>query len=531
LETRLRWTLLSRGIAYTAISALIATVLLVLFINFYAFSEPSLYVARFLLFLSLGTAVALGVVWPLLKLNPRRAARHAESVMPDFKERLLTFSERHPAKDPFLELLAADTMTVAAAAPPSEVVHSRIMFAGLSASAVATFVLLWLITAGPGFMGHAASLLWAGTPRDGVAQFYDVLVTPGNKLVRRKADQLVSARTVGFEPQKVTLFARYNGTTKWEQVGMVHTPAASTYEFLFAGLPDTVEYYVEAGGIKSKHFTLTAVDLPSVKKIKVTYHYPAWAAMKPVVDEVSADLRAVEGTEAEVAILTDKPLNHGVLILDDGSQIQLKATDGNWLTGRVKIQKDGMYHVAAIEKSEDVRLSEDFFIEAQKENPPTVKIVRPMTDPKVNPIEEIAIAIEGHDDFGLHEVDLHYSVNGGAEKVVPLLKQKGAKDAKGETTIALEDFKMQAGDVVSLYATAKNARSLTRSDMLFIETQPFSRDYSQSQEGGGGGGGGDGDMDENNVSQRQKELIAATFNQIRDRSGDKSKASEIGKFL
>ena len=72
-----------------------------------------------------------------------------------------------------------------------------------------------------------------------------------------------------------------------------------------------------------------------------------------------------------------------------------------------------------------------------------------------------------------------------------MLKNKGAKTTDGETLIALEDFKMQPGDVVALYARAKDARSETMTDMLFLEAQPFEREYQQSQQMGGGGGGGE----------------------------------------
>ncbi len=44
-----------------------------------------------------------------------------------------------------------------------------------------------------------------------------------------------------------------------------------------------------------------------------------------------------------------------------------------------------MYHVAAIEDGEDVRLSEDYFIEAMKDNPPEVKITRPGRDFRASP--------------------------------------------------------------------------------------------------------------------------------------------------
>jgi len=50
-----------------------------------------------------------------------------------------------------------------------------------------------------------------------------------------------------------------------------------------------------------------------------------------------------------------------------------------------------MYHVAAIERGDNVRLSEDYFIEARKDTPPVVKLVRPGRDAKVNPIEEVAV--------------------------------------------------------------------------------------------------------------------------------------------
>ena len=102
------------------------------------------------------------------------------------------------------------------------------------------------------------------------------------------------------------------------------------------------------------------------------------------------------------------------------------------------------------------------------------------------------MAVSASDEFGLGDITLHYSVNGGPEKTVSLLKQKGAKQADGSTMIALEDYKLVPGDLVSLYATAKDAHAEARTDMFFIQADPFEREFSQSQQAGGGGGGGGG---------------------------------------
>jgi hypothetical protein len=368
-------------LAAVALAALLATVLLVLYTNAYAFSEWSLRVARPLLFLCLALAISFGLIVPLLRLNRKRAARHVETAVPQFEERLLTYAERQDKPDPFLELLAADTMQVARDAEATELIKSGRIAGAISAASVGVIALIWLILAGPGFWGHGASLLWAGTTRPGLrAAFYDLTVTPGNKTVRRNADQVVTAQLVGFTTNHVNLFAKFQGTSKWEQVSMQPRSGEPGYEFLFAGLPDSVEYYVEASGVKSATYKLTAIDLPGIKKTRVTYHYPKWAGMQDVVEHGSGDLRAIEGSEAELALQFDKPLSDAVLILDDESRIKLQPAEGGWMTARVPIKKDGMYHVAAIEKNEDVRLSEDFFIEAQKETPPTVSIARPGRD-------------------------------------------------------------------------------------------------------------------------------------------------------
>ncbi len=41
------------------------------------------------------------------------------------------------------------------------------------------------------------------------------------------------------------------------------------------------------------------------------------------------------------------------------------------------MEKDGVYHVAALDQGQPVRLSNDFFIEARKAKPPNVLIARP----------------------------------------------------------------------------------------------------------------------------------------------------------
>ena len=531
IEQRLRAGAWSSGIALTAVVLAGATILLVLLINRFAFSSSSVTGARLLLFLALGATAVLALVRPLRRLNRRFAARRVEGKCPDFQQRLLTFVERNgeSSADPFLELLAADTLAVTPKAEPSLLVPSARFAFAAAASLTGIAVFLWLLTAAPGFLGHGAALLWGAGSRTGDRPFYDIEVQPGDATVRKGGDQVIQAGLHGFQASNAKLFARFQSSSKWDEAAMSQREKEGGFQFLFTGLPEQVEYYVEAGGIKSRHFKLSVLELPGVKRMRVTYHYPAWTGLKDVVQDQAGDLTAVQGTEAEVAIEFDRPLREGVLSLD-GNTLPFQRGQGNWVTARVPIQKDGAYHAEAIEAGKNIRISEDFFISAGQVAPPAVSVKRPGRDAKVSPIEEVTVEVQAAGEFALQAMDLHYSVNGGPEKTVSLLNQKAQKQASGSTMITLEDFNLVPGDVVSLYASARDARNTARSDMYFVEAQPFEREYTQSQQMGGGGGGGEGQQ-QNQISQRQKEIISATWNQSRNTTADRAAAATNAKFL
>jgi hypothetical protein len=155
------------------------------------------------LILLLGVAAAGGLLLPLRRLTRRRAVAAAEVAFPQFQQRLTTFSERD-GREPFMELLAGDTLEVTRVAEPEQLVTDRRLWTSLGASAGALVVLIWMIAAGPGFLGYGASLLWTGPERDKPA-LYDLRVTPGDAVVRRHADQLVSALPIGLRSPRVNL--------------------------------------------------------------------------------------------------------------------------------------------------------------------------------------------------------------------------------------------------------------------------------------------------------------------------------------
>ena len=534
LQQRMRTGAGLRGAAIFSGTALGVTLALVLLLNLLAFPARGVFLGRLAITLALAAAAVLGLVAPLMRLTRSRAVARTEAAHPELDQRLTTFAERAASSDdPFLELLAADTLRHTEEVAPEIMVPDNRLFALSGAAAACLAVLVWIIAAGPGYLGYGASLLWTGAKKD-AAPYYVITVTPGNVTVRRNSDQLVVAHVTGMQPAKAQLFAHFQSTAGWEPVTMQSSPdagAGATYQFVLAGLPENVEYYVAAGPLVSPHYKVRVVDLPSVKQINVTYHYPQWTGLKPVTEEHSGDLRAIEGTDAQIELQMDRPLKDGSLTLDGGQTITLTGGTNNVYQGSIHMEKDGAYHVAATDEGQAVRLSEDYFIATDKAQPPQVAIGRPTGDYRASPIEEVTVSVKASDDFGLNDVHLHYAANGGADHDVSLLHAPGAKDVDGKHMISLEDLKLAPGDVIAIYATARDGHGQAQTGINFIQVDPFEREFSQSQQTGGGGGGAAGGGNQTEISKREKELIAATWKQANDKDATPKDNAAQGQFL
>src|SRR5258708_12177400 len=159
LHQRLRLGVSLRGLAFLTATALIATVFLVLILNRFAFPVRGLTGARSLLLVVIACAAGLAIALPLMRLTRRRATVVAESAHPEFQQRLLTFDDREKkGDDPFLELLAADTLSVARNAQPANLLPNNKLYFLAGAGLAGVAGLAWLVAAGPRYLGYRPSL-------------------------------------------------------------------------------------------------------------------------------------------------------------------------------------------------------------------------------------------------------------------------------------------------------------------------------------------------------------------------------------
>ena len=394
---------------------------------------------------------------------------------------------------------------------------------------------LLIFLMGPGYLRHGASVLLNPTASAEDANPYSISVMPGDVTIARGSDQLFTAQLLGFGSEEVELLTRTGPDGEFEPVSMVPGEVPGGYEILLFDIDDVTEYFVRSAGIQSGMFRIEVEDLPYVDRLELVYEFPAYTGLPPRTIENGGDIAVLRGTRIQLRAIPTVPSPGGNLWIDDRISSDLAPDADGSLTGSFVVEEDGFYRIELESPSAGlVPASRQFTIDVLADQPPSVSFTRPGRDTNASPIEEVFVEARADDDYGIGQLDLVFSVNGGEEQTVALFGSRGApmSEVTAGHTFFLEDYGLVPGDIVSYYATTTDNNGIggsqdATSDLYFIKLRRFGMDFRQSEQGGGGGGGGGGPQ-EQELSEQQREVISATFNLNRDRDRYSEDAFEEG---
>src|SRR5687767_3276898 len=388
----------------------------------------------------------------------------------------------------------------------------------------ATVAALLAVALGPSFIrqGLAAMFLM---PQAQAAARYQIQVTPGSSTVPKGSDQTVAATLLGFDAEDANLMVRRTADGKFEPLPLSRTENG-TYEGLLFDINGPLDYFVEADGVRSETYSMKVVEVPYVQRLELEFVYPAYTGLEPLKIEDGGDIAVLRGATVKVHVFPTMKTAAGRLSINDSQQVPLVSQPDGTLVASFVADKDGAYVVQLqAPNGEFVVGSPKYAIDVLDDGEPTVSFVRPGRDTTASAVEEVFVEARAADDYGVRNLELVYSVNGAAAKVVPLFQGKNRlPEVTAGHTFYLEELGLQVGDSVSYYARAMDNDAAggpskrASSDMYFVRIRPFNKDFRQAQsQGGSGGGGGGGGGQIEALSEQQRQIIPATFNVQRDR--------------
>ncbi len=354
-----------------------------------------------------------------------------------------------------------------------------------------------------------------------------VQVTPGDTVLVRGSELQLTAWGSGFEPEAAIVALRTEDGDRWERWPMIPDSVDLTHEFTLFRVDEPIEYFVEANGVRSPTHRVQLTDLPYVSRLELEIHHPAYTGRAPERIENGRDLAVLPGTRVTVRAHPTVDVPGGRIVLEGAGEVELATNEAGVLEGEFRVERSGSYRV---ELSDDHgvlhRGTPDHLIDLLEDLSPVVSLHRPGHDVRVTSIEEVYVEARAADDHAVATLELIYSVNGEEPRTVSLIEEPSTRlrEVSAGHTFFLEEHELRPGDLIAYHARALDngpnpvARE-ARTDLFFIEIRPFSQDFRQADAGGqmSGDGGQDGDDLAGQFSQRQRDIVTATFNVERDR--------------
>jgi Domain of unknown function (DUF4175) len=536
VRNRWRLKLALRGAVIVVAGTVLALLLSASGLESFRFSAPAIISFRIITVAVFVGLLFYGLVWPLRRrVSDAQVAMYLEERDPTLEAAIISAVEAtadggSPAHSPRLvEKLVEQAIDQCRALDDGRVVErTSVQRHAASLAAIAAIVAL-VIAFGPAYLRHGLSALLIISRSAEASTPYKIEVQPGSAKVPRGADQAVRARLIGFTSSDVSVMMRNTPNAAFERVPLIPSKDPGQFEGMLFHLEKPTEYYVESNGVRSERFSLAVVELPTVQQLDLEYRFPAYTGLEPRKAE-GGDVAAIRGTEVVLHVTPTMTTPDGKIRLSDGGAMPLTRQADGTLTGSFKIAQQGFYRIELTgPHGEKVDASPQYTIDVIDDQPPSVHFTKPGRDTQASPVEELFLEARADDDYGVKSLQLFYSVNGSTPKSINLFGgSRPLPEVSAGHTIYLEELGLKPGDFVSYYAKASDTDAVqgsktTTSDIYFVQIRPFKKDYkpAQSQAQGGGGGGGGGGQQVGQLSQQQREIVAATFNIVRDKAKTK----------
>ena len=532
-DVRNRWRLrvAFKGLAIVLVAGTAAFLISAFGMNALRFAAPAVVGFRLLSWVAVAVLTYVYLVRPLRRhLDDEHAALYLEEHEPSLEATLLAAVEADRGGDRYSPDLVNGLVREAidrahAVGDGRRVDQERLYRSGglLAGVSVAAIVLLLLLPAG---VRHGLSALLHPTVGAAAVNPYSIAVTPGDVVIARDSDQLVTAVVVGFTTGDATLYTRQEVGESFQRLTMLPGQAEGEFELLLFNVSDGADYFVEADGNRSPVFRIDVADLPYVDRLEQELRFPAYTGLPARVVEDGGDVAAVTGTVVALTIHSTVPTTSGQLTVEGAAPIELTPQQNGSLTAAFTVAADGFYRIELVAPDgRMVEASPRYTIDALADRPPQVRVTKPGRDDDASPLEEVYFEAEALDDYGVAQLSLVYSVNGGDPKTVRIFdgSDPPLSEASAGHTIYLEELGLESGDLVTYWATGRDTdrsgggKEVT-SDIYFLTIRQLGNAYKQADAPPGGGGGMGGQGPETSLSELQKQVIAATFNLGRDRA-------------
>jgi hypothetical protein len=304
-----------------------------------------------------------------------------------------------------------------------------------------------------------------------------IVVAPGNVELPLGADLVVTAQVERWQEDAYIVFKQGSETERYS----LSLDGEGGLAFTFYGLTGAIDYQVRTASLQSEWYRIDTYEPPAIDRVSIDVEPPEYTGAEATHLDAFSDLLAQEGSRITFQIETEPEIS---------VRLEWNAQDIP-VDGAVVIspKEDGFYQFLMMNQEGRKSAAEVYQIETIPDEVPVVEIVLPRDDIKAIASESVLIDLYSGDDYGITQVEMHWSVSGKKQPSILVYEKQEIdsplREISNEFLITLEELLVQESDVISYYATVwdnkEPVRQMGKTELFFVEVSGEEEEPEESE--------------------------------------------------
>ncbi len=485
--------------------------------------------------LAFAACVLFAIDWTVAQFSFRNArwiAYQIESAFPNLSQRLVTalslVTPTSGSEWPQLGYLQSQVIREARdhsrrhawsqAVPARGLRYGKL--GGIVSTAMLAVVMALLVAADPG--GATTARLKSSPTRE-------VIVEPGDIEIERGSGLAITARFAQYIPTDVELVAAASPTEE-RRMSMARNLDDPMFGVFVTDTKQSFDYQVITPLWTSDRYHVEVFDYPELVRADASIEFPSYTGLSPRVVADAQRVSAVEGAQLQWQCFVNKPLAGADLVDEDGNRTTMQLADPatqRWESNHV-VDVSRRWTLELVDsKNRRNKLPIKLTSRSLPNRPAQIKLVG-VTDATVSPLQELPLAADVQDDFGIVRGGVSFVFGEEPETEILLAQSLAAgKKHRVDHLVDFESLGAAPDQLLSYYFWAEDIdrdgeTRRTLSDLYFAEVRPFEEIYREGETPPGGQpppAPSQNAQAAEELLELQKQIVTATFNVLRDNRG------------
>ncbi|MBI5360123.1 MAG: hypothetical protein HZA48_06015 [Planctomycetes bacterium] len=245
-----------------------------------------------------------------------------------------------------------------------------------------------------------------------------VEMAPGN-VIAKGDDITIKAIIGGRVPSRAELEEYASDDIGRTETHETKVSGEDEFNFTIERVSESFSFRIFAGDNQSELYNVTVLPPPELEEVSVAYHYPSYTRMTDMT-EMNGHIKAPVGTVVTINGRSNIPIKQSELIIGrppDDRAVPMTAVNSGQpnnqmhFSGTLTVLTDSEYKIRLVATNGLAsRNPVKYFINAEMDTPPQLKVVEPGIDKLVTSNAVIPIVTEVSDDFGIKNISISYKL-------------------------------------------------------------------------------------------------------------------------